>query len=197
MASILGNVRLTVAIAAMAICSITVAISAVVAGLFVSLSDTNSADVAKAANSATRITTEILSVNLPSLEACLDKQDNVAALTMRSMPRCRNDRFIDTVASVSSQNASIYVYNTEVSPDFNIGMTSLLTPDEERLIDRPIMAGTELFDAMVANEKVLDSRTINGISYATRYQLIAMANGTVIGALFVATDRAPIEAVIG
>lgn len=181
----------------MAICSITVAISAVVAGLFVSLSDTNSADVAKAANSATRITTEILSVNLPSLEACLDKQDNVAALTMRSMPRCRNDRFIDTVASVSSQNASIYVYNTEVSPDFNIGMTSLLTPDEERLIDRPIMAGTELFDAMVANEKVLDSRTINGISYATRYQLIAMANGTVIGALFVATDRAPIEAVIG
>ena len=48
MTSLLGNIRLTAAIAAMAIGSITIAIAAVVAGLFVSLSGSASADVDKA-----------------------------------------------------------------------------------------------------------------------------------------------------
>ena len=197
MRSILGNIRLTVAIAAMAIGSITIAIAAVVAGLFVSLSGSASADVEKALNSATRITAQILSVNLPSLEVGPDEQGNVASLTMRSMPRFRNDGVIDTVASVSAQDASIYVYNTEVSPDFTVGTTSLALPDATRLVDRPIVAGTPLFDAMMANTAVVGDETINGVTYATRYQPIAMADGTVIGALYVAVDRAPIEAVVG
>ena len=46
MGSLLGNIRLTFAIAAMAICSIAIAIAAVLAGLFISLSNTASADAA-------------------------------------------------------------------------------------------------------------------------------------------------------
>ncbi|MGV8853570.1 MAG: methyl-accepting chemotaxis protein [Devosia sp.] len=197
MASMLANIRLTVAIAAMTILSLTIAIAAVVAGLFVSLSGTASADVAKALSSATRITSQILSVNLPSLEVGPDEQGNVASLTMRSMPRFRNDGVIDTVAGVSAQDASIYVFDAEAGPDFTVGTTSLMLPDGERAVDRPIVAGTALFDSMMANEAVTGNETINGISYATRYQPIAMANGTVIGALFVAVDRGPIEAVVG
>ncbi|MCS6757791.1 MAG: hypothetical protein MO852_00700 [Candidatus Devosia euplotis] len=116
MASLLGNIRLTVAITAMTICSIAIAIGAVVAGLFVSLSGAANADVAKALSSATRITAQILSVNLSSLEVVLDAQDNVASLIMRSMPWFRNDGVIDAVAGVSAQDASIYVFDAEVSP---------------------------------------------------------------------------------
>ena len=197
MGSLLGNIRLTFAIAAMAICSITIAIGAVLAGLFISLSNTASADAIHEVASATRITAEILQVNLPSLEIASDEAGNVATLTMRSMPRFRTHDVIDTIARVAGQNAAIYVYDAEIGPDLNVGTSSLVKPDGERLLDAPILAGTPLFDTMMANQSVEAEETINGIGYFTRYLPIAMADGTVIGALLVAVARGPIEAVVG
>jgi methyl-accepting chemotaxis protein len=57
-----GNIRLTAAIAALAIGSITIAILAVSIGVFVSLSGTAREDAATEMASATRITTAILQV---------------------------------------------------------------------------------------------------------------------------------------
>ena len=197
MVSLLGNIRLTFAIAAMAVCSIAIAIGAVLLGLFFSLSNTASSDAAHEVASATRITAEILQVNLPSLEIAADEQGNVAALTMRSMPRFRTHDVIDTIARVAGQDAAIYVYDAEIGPDLVVGTSSLLKPDGERQLDTPILAGTPLFDSMMANNQVRDEEVINGTGYFTLYQPIAMADGTVIGALLVAVARAPIEAVVG
>jgi len=197
MGSLLGNIRLTFAIAAMAVCSIAIAIAAVLLGLFISLSGTARSDAEHEVASATRITAEILQVNLPSLEIASDEAGNVAALTMRSMPRFRTHGVIDTIARVAGQNAAIYVYDPEVGPDFVIGTSSLLGPDGERLLDTPIAAGTPLYDAMMANRPVRAEETIEGVGYFTLYQPIATADGAVIGALLVAVARAPIEAVVG
>ena len=197
MGSLLGNIRLTFAIAAMAVCSIAIAIGAVLLGLFISLSNTARTDAEHEVASATRITAEILQVNLPSLEIVSDEAGNVAALTMRSMPRFRSHDVIDTIARVAGQDAAIYVYDAEVGPDFVVGTSSLLKPDGERRLDSPIAAGTPLFEAMMANSPVRDEEIIDGTGYFTLYQPIAMADGTVIGALQVAVARAPIEAVVG
>ena len=197
MVSLLGNIRLTSAIAAMAVCSIAIAIGAVLLGMFISLSNTASSDAEHEVASATRITSEILQVNLPSLEIISDEAGDVAALTMRSMPRFRSHDVIDTIARVSGQNAAIYVYNTEVGPDLNLGTSSLLKADGERLVDTPIVSGTPLFDELLANRPVRAEEIINGVGYFTWYQPIAMADGTVIGALLIAVARAPIEAVVG
>ncbi|HEV7344060.1 MAG TPA: PAS domain S-box protein [Devosia sp.] len=197
MRSLLGNIRLTTAIATMAVCSITIAIGAVLLGLFVSLSGTVKADAEQEVASATRITAEILQVNLPSLEIVSDEAGNVTALTMRSMPRFRTHDVIDTIARVAGQDATIYVYNPEAGPDLLAGTSSLLKPDGERLLDAPILAGTPLFEAMMANQQVRAEEVIDGVGYFTLYQPIAMADGTVIGALLVAVARAPIEAVLG
>ena len=105
MGSLLGNIRLTFAIAAMAVCSIAIAIAAVLLGLFISLTNTASHDAEHEVASATRITAEILQVNLPSLEIASDEAGNVAALTMRSMPRFRSHDVIDTIARVAGQNS--------------------------------------------------------------------------------------------
>ncbi|MDB5615225.1 MAG: domain S-box protein [Devosia sp.] len=196
MVSLLGNIRLTSAIAAMAICSIAIAIGAVLLGMFISLSATASNDAEHEVASATRITSEILQVNLPSLEIISDEAGDVAGLTMRSMPRFRTHDVIDTIARVSGQNAAIYVYNTEVGPDLNLGTSSLLKADGERLLDTPILASTPLFDVMLANRPVRGEDVINGVGYFTKYQPIAMADGKVIGALLIAVARAPIEAVV-
>ena len=197
MGSLLGNIRLTFAIAAMAVCSIAIAIAAVLLGLFISLTNTASHDAEHEVASATRITAEILQVNLPSLEIASDEAGNVAALTMRSMPRFRSHDVIDTIARVAGQNAAIYVYDAEVGPDFVVGTSSLVRPDGERRLDTPIVAGTPLFDAMMANRAVRAEEVIEGVGYFTLHQPIAMADGTVIGALMVAVARAPIEAVVG
>ncbi|WP_137150610.1 methyl-accepting chemotaxis protein [Devosia sp. FKR38] len=197
MGSLLANIRLTFAIAAMAILSITIAIGAVVAGFYVSLSQSTQHDAIRAVQDATRISAEILRVNLPSLEVTADEAGNVAALSMRSMPKFRNHGVIDTIAMVAAQDAAIYVYNSEASPDLVVGSTSLLQADGERRLDASIAAGTSLFDSLMANTAVSTEETINGQDYFTQYQPIAMADGTVIGALMVAVARAPIEAVLG
>jgi PAS domain S-box-containing protein len=197
MFSFLGNLRLTFAIAAMAICSIAIAIGAVLAGLFISLSSTANSTAEQEVASATRIAAAILQVNLPSLEIASSEEGEVAALTMRSMPRFRSHDVIDTVARVAGQEAAIFVYNTENSPDFVVGTTSLLKADGERLLDTPIAAGSPLFDAMVANTPMRAEETIGGVAYFTLYQPIGMADGTVIGAVLVAVERGPIEAVVG
>ena len=192
-----GNIRLTFAIAAMAIGSIAIAIVAVSLGLFISLSGSASDDADKEVAAATRITAAILQVNLPSLEIVADDAGNVAGLQMRSMPRFRTHDVIDTIARTTGQQATIYVYNTEVGPDFLVGTTSLLQADGERMLDAPIAQGSALYEAMMAGTPVRDETSINGVSYYTLYQPISMADGTVIGALLVAVDRGPIEAVVG
>ncbi|MHA6732261.1 methyl-accepting chemotaxis protein [Devosia sp. A369] len=197
MGSLLGNIRLTFAIAAMAICSITLAIGAVLLGLFISLSNTASDNAEHEVTSATRIAAEILQVNLPSLEIASDEAGDVAGLTMRSMPRFRSHDVVDTIARVAGQDATIYVYDVEVGPDLTVGTTSLLQADGERLLDAPILAGTPLFDAMLANTQLRAEDVIQGVGYFTLYQPIAMADGTVIGAMQIAVARAPIEAVVG
>ncbi|MBU1305682.1 MAG: PAS domain S-box protein, partial [Alphaproteobacteria bacterium] len=197
MGSLLGNVRLTFAIAALAIGSIAVAIIAVVVGVYISLSTSTASNAIHAVADTNRISAEILRVNLPSLEVLPDSDGNVVALTMRSMPKFRNHGVIDTIAMVAGQNAAIYVYNSEVAPDLTVGTTSFLQDDGERALDMPIVAGTPLFESLIANKAVDAEETIGAASYFTHYQPIAMADGTVIGALMVAVARAPIEAVLG
>ncbi|KKB82516.1 hypothetical protein VW29_16205 [Devosia limi DSM 17137] len=58
-------------------------------------------------------------------------------------------------------------------------------------------AGTPLFDALLAGTPVRGEAVIEGTRYFTLHQPIRMADGTVIGALLVAVDRGPIEAVLG
>ncbi|WP_284393024.1 methyl-accepting chemotaxis protein [Devosia yakushimensis] len=197
MGNVLGHLRLTFAIAAMAIGSIAIAVLAVLVGLFISLSNTASEDAAKQVASATRISAAILQVNLPSLEVVSDESGNVAGLVMRSMPRFRTNDVIDTIAQVTGQDVAVYVYNTEASPDFVVGTTSLARADGERLADMPISAGTPLFTSMLANQAVRSEGTIEGRAYFLLHQPIATADGTIIGALMVGIDRAPIEAVVG
>jgi methyl-accepting chemotaxis protein len=192
-----GNMRLTFAIAAMAVGSIAIAILAVTAGLFISLSSSAREDGVKEVAGAMRITAEILQVNLPSLEIGSDADGNVADLTMRSMPRFRSHDVIDTIARVTGQDAAIFVHDLEAGPDFTVGTTSLLATNGERRLDAPISPGTPLYDAMMAGRPVQGEQVIDGVSYYTHYQPIHTADGAMIGALLVAVDRAPIEAVVG
>ncbi len=197
MHSLLGRIRLTFAIAALAVCSIVISVGAVTRGLFISLSGTVREEADAAVASATRISASILQVNLPSLEVISDEAGNVAALTMRSMPRFRTHDVIDTIARVAGQDATIYVHDPEAGPDMTVGTTSLLDEAGERLLDMPIPAGTALFDSLVANQPVRGEATIAGVDYYTLHQPIAMADGQVIGVLAIAVEKAPINAVMG
>jgi methyl-accepting chemotaxis protein len=192
-----GNIKLTFAIAAMTVGSIAVAILAVSLGVFLTLSASARDDANTAVAAATRITAAILQVNLPSLDVVADAAGNVAELQMRSMPRFRTHDVIDTIARTTGQQATIYVYNAEVGPDFIVGTTSMVDATGQRMLDGSIKAGDDLFQTMMAGTPVRSESVINGIDYYTLHQPIRMADGTVIGALEVAVARAPIEAVVG
>ncbi|WP_449393993.1 methyl-accepting chemotaxis protein [Devosia riboflavina] len=196
MFSILSHLRMTVVIAAMSIIGILLAGITILGALFVTLSGTVSSDADDAIRSSTRIAAQIFQVNLPNLEVVVDATGNVETLTGRSMPRFRTNDMIDAIAGVAGQDVAIYVFDTEQSPDFVVGTTSLTDEAGERLIDQPIAAGTPLHAALLANGEVTENGEIAGKGYFIRYQPIAKADGAVIGALMVAVARAPIEAVL-
>lgn len=197
MVAFLGNLRLTFAISAMTIGAISIAVLAVLAGLFISLSGSVERDSQKALADSTRIAAQIFQVSLPSLEVVLDETGNVEALRARSMPRFRSHDVIDSVSSVSGAQASAYVFDAEASPDLMVGSTSFAGEDAERLMDMAIMADSALFATLMANQPSDAEMSVLGSRYVVRYQPIATADGAVIGALMVAVDRAPLEAVLG
>jgi PAS domain S-box-containing protein len=195
MSGFLGNLRLTFAISAMTIGALTVAMLAVLGSLFFTLRQSTDTEQAQALIDGTRIAAQIFQVNLPSLEVVPDEAGNVAQLTARSMPRFRSHDVIDAVARVSGTEASVYVFDAEVSPDFAVGSTSLADAAGERLLDMPIVSGSPLFTSLSANLPVASEERIGDRPFLLRYQPIATADGIVIGALMVAVDTARYEAV--
>ena len=197
MGTFLSNLRLTFAIPAMTIGALATAMLAVIGGLYLSLSGTVQRDTDAAVMTSTRVAAQILQVNLPSLDVVLDEHGEVTGLSAQRMPRFRTHDVIDTVSRVAGQGAAIYVFDPEVSPDFLVGSTSLVLSSGERAVDRAIPAGSALFDTLMAGSAVQVADQIEAKRYLMRYQPIATADGKVIGALLIAVDRAPLEAVLG
>ncbi|MCP8882760.1 methyl-accepting chemotaxis protein [Devosia sp. XJ19-1] len=197
MGSFLRNIRLTFAISSMTIGAIAVAIVAVMCGLYVSLGASVARDEEKALTDTTRIAAQILQVNLPNLEVGVDENGSVASLTARSMPRFRSHDVIDAVAQVAGQDVAVYVYDTETSPDMVVGSTSLLDAADERRLGQVLVPGTAVFESLVSNQPVRAEAAFDGKAYLLSYKPIATAEGAVIGALMVAVDRGPLEAVLG
>ena len=196
MTKLLGNLRLTFAISSLTIGAIIFAIAAVLISLFVSLSGSVERDATQALTNTTRIASQIFQVNLPSLEVSVGEGGNVEALSARNMPRFRNHNVIDAVAGVSGAHAAVYVLDTEVSPDFLVGSTSLMDTAGERAMDMPIVAGSSLFDELNGNQSVRDEMVVDGRDHLVRYEPIATSEGVVIGALMVLVDKSPFEALL-
>src|SRR5690606_13156434 len=197
MGRLLRNMRLTFAISSMTIGAITLAILAVLGGLYLSLSGSVARDEQRALTDAARIAAQILQVNLPNLDVELDEAGNVARLTARSMPRFRTHDVIDALAGVAGQDVSVYVYDPETAPDMLVGSTSLVDAAGERRLDLTLTPDDPVFARLVANQPVRAEASYDGTTYLLDYQPIATADGVVIGALMVAVDRGPLAAVLG
>ncbi|WP_083988974.1 methyl-accepting chemotaxis protein [Devosia geojensis] len=191
-----SNMRLTFAIAALAIGSIAVAIAAVIFSLTVNLSASVREEADAAVTSGLRISGEILRVNLPSLEVVKDEAGEVSAFVVRNMPRFRSNDVIDAIADVAGQDVTIYVHDPEQGPDFVAGTTSIARADGTRALDS-ITPGTALHEALIAGQPVRGESVIEGVGYYTHHQPIVHPDGQVLGALMVAVERAPINALIG
>jgi methyl-accepting chemotaxis protein len=193
-ARLLGNIKLTFAIAALAIGSIAVAIAAVVVSLTMNLNASVEADASNEVGSALRISAEILRVNLPSLESVTDEAGHVETLTIGRMPRFRSHDVIDAISGVTGDATTLYVYDAETSPDLVAGTTSIVRADGERALDT-IAAGSPLFETLMAGTPVRGEAVIEGVAYYTHYQPIVDPEGPVLGVLFVGVEKAPITAV--
>ncbi len=117
----LGHLRLTAAIPMLAIGGVTLALLAMLAGMFVSVSAGLDAQAGRDLKGAMRIAGAILQVNLPSLVVETDEAGDVTGLSARSMPRFRTHDVIDAVARVAGVPVSVYVYNPETGPNLTVG----------------------------------------------------------------------------
>lgn len=179
----LANLRLVAAVPMLAISGVTLALLALLAGMFFSVSGALDAQSGRDLRSAVRIASAILQVNLPSLVVETDAAGDVTALSARSMPRFRSHDVIDAVSRVSGAPVSIYVFNPEAGPDLTVGSTSLVTEAGERQMDLEIAADSALGKALFAGEVAQHETLIAGVLHRQVVEPIVGSDGALIGAL--------------
>lgn len=179
----LGHLRLTAAIPMLAIGGVTLALLAMLAGMFVSVSTGLDAQAERDLKGAMRIAGAILQVNLPSLVVETDEAGDVTGLSARSMPRFRTHDVIDAVARVAGAPVSVYVYNPEAGPNLTMGSTSITDATGERVMTTEIAADSSLGAALLAGQAVTHAALIGDLGYHQVVQPIMTADGVLIGAL--------------
>jgi methyl-accepting chemotaxis protein len=196
MTRLFGRLRLTTVMSALSIASIFLAIAAVLLALYFSLSASAQATAEKELVNGTRMSAEILRVNLPSLTVETNEAGVVTRMEMRSMPRFRSNDLIDEIARVGGHAVTVFGYNPETGTDIVVGTSSLVAQDGETRYAEAITKDHALHAEMMAGRSATSDARIHGVAYLTTYQPITMSDGALLGVLMVAVARAPIDALV-
>ena len=193
LSQVLGNIRMTTAIAALVLIAIIGSIAAVSGTIYMSL------HAQSIANSATQQTAN-LGVAATILErrisgSVLNWADDGTMETFQSwaVPPFYDTEVIDSVTRVTKQDASIYVLDAETQVLMG-KTTSLMAADGTRLADLTIDATNPAYATIMAGETYVGNVSIAGIDYVAALQPITKMSGEVMGAIFVGTPMAAVQA---
>ncbi|WIY52492.1 methyl-accepting chemotaxis protein [Devosia sp. YIM 151766] len=192
-ARLLGNVRMTTTILVLVLASIIGSIAAVSASIYFSLH-------AQALNDSTLQQETNLGVAATVLErrisgSVLTWADDGTIATFQSwaIPPFYDTEVIDSVTRVTKQDAAIYVIASD-SGDIVAKTTSIALADGTRAVDGILPADSPAATHVLAGEPYLGPIALDGVTYFAALEPIKKTNGDVMGAIFVGTPMAHVEA---
>ena len=191
LARFFGNVKMTVAIAALVQCAILGSIAVVSVAIYLNLhaESIQSSKVQQNANIGVAAT--ILERRLSGSVLNWAEDGSIASFQSWAIPPFYDTSVIDSVTRVTKQDASIYQYDPATAV-FTSKTTSLLAADGTRAADLTIAAGDPGYDALIAAQQFVGESALQGASYFGAYQPMVKMSGEVMGAchLFVHRDDA-------
>ena len=189
----LGNVRMTTTILVLVMLSIIGSIAAVSSAIYLNLHSRAMADseVQQATNLGVAAT--ILERRISGSVLSWAEDGTIASFQSWAVPPFYDTEVIDSVTRVTRQDAAIYVMDTATG-DLVAKTTSLTLPDETRAVGGILPADSDVVTRILAGERVQGSVTIDGTEYYAALQPIQKTSGEAMGAIFVGTPMAEVEA---
>ena len=190
-----GRIRLTTSIALMAIGLIVVCLAAVTATLYVNLT-AQAQDLAREEQLTNmRMAGAILEVQLPGTEVTWSEDGQLAAMTVRKMPRFLNHDLVDSVARITGDAIAFYQWDAEQGL-FISRSTNLLRPDGARDIDAPLGSDHPAFAAGSSGMRFDGQVVLNGAPHYAIFEPLMLPTGEVAGMMMLALDKAKTDAMV-
>jgi methyl-accepting chemotaxis protein len=190
---VLGNIKMTAAIAALVIIAIIGSIAAVSGAIYMSLHAKSIADSQLQQTANLGVAATILERRISGSVLNWAEDGSMAAFQSWAVPPFYDTEVIDSVTRVTKQDASIYVLDT-ATQNLMSKTTSLAAADGTRLADMVIDASSPAYAPIMAGESYVGHVDMNGIEYFGAFQPIEKMSGEVMGAIFVGTPMAAVEA---
>jgi len=188
-----GNVKMTAVIAALVLCSIIISIAVVSGVLYVNLHD-RSIQTSQAQQQANLgVAATILERRISGSVLSWTPEGNIAAFQSWGIPPFYDTEAIDAVTRVTKQDATIYLLD-EATQILVSKTTSIATPDGARAVDMAIGPDHPAYAAIMAGAPYVGESVVEGVPYAGAFQPIEKMNREVMGAIYVGTSMAEVNA---
>ena len=190
---IFGNIKMTTAIAALVITSIIGSIAVVSGAIYLNLHAQSVVDSELQQDSNLAVASTILERRISGSVLNWAEDGTIDGFQSWAIPPFYDSEIIDSVTRVTKQDATIYVLdsatNTMVSKT-----TSLTAPDGERVADMVLDEGNPAYAPLMAGERYVGELSVNGVEYFGALQPIEKMSGEIMGAIFVGTPMAAVQA---
>ena len=188
-----GNIKMTTTIAALVLIAIIGSIAAVSGAIYMSLHAQSMADSKVQQETNLAVAATILERRISGSVLNWTEEGTMDAFQSWAVPPFYDTEIIDSVTRVTKQDASIYVLDAATQV-LQGKTTSITAPDGTRVADLVLDASSPAFEAVIAGEPFIGQLPINGINYFAALQPIEKMSGEVMGAIFVGTTMADVEA---
>jgi len=188
-----GNIKMTTTIAALVLIAIIGSIAAVSGAIYMSLHAQSMADSKVQQETNLAVAATILERRISGSVLNWTEEGTMDAFQSWAVPPFYDTEIIDSVTRVTKQDASIYVLDAATQV-LQGKTTSISAPDGTRVADLVLDASSPAFEAVIAGEPFIGQLPINGVNYFAALQPIEKMSGEVMGAIFVGTTMADVEA---
>jgi methyl-accepting chemotaxis protein len=192
-ARLLGNVRMTTTILVLVMLSIIGSIAAVSGVIYMNLHSQAMADGEMQQQTNLGVAATILERRISGSVLTWTEEGEIATFQSWAIPPFYDTEVIDSVTRVTRQDAAIYVTDPATG-DMLAKTTSIALADGTRAVGGILPAASDVVTRLNAGERVVGQIMIDGTSYKTALQPIQKTNGEVMGAIFVGTPMANVEA---
>ena len=192
-ARLLGNVRMTTTILVLVLASIIGSIAAVSASIYFNLYERATDESAVQQQTNLGVAATILERRISGSVLSWSEDGSIANFQSWAIPPFYDSEVIDSVTRVTRQDAAIYVLAGDTG-DFVAKTTSVRLADDTRAVNSVLAADSPVVAQMLAGTAYLGPAEIEGVQYYAALQPIKKTSGEVMGAIFVGTPMAHVEA---
>jgi methyl-accepting chemotaxis protein len=190
---VLGNIKMTSAILALVMLAIIGSIAAVSGAIYLNVHDQALSDSKDQQRANLGVAATILERRISGSTLSWTEDGAIGSFQTWKIQFDSNE-IIDSVTRVTMQDASVYAWDA-ASQTLLSKTTSLKSGDGSRVAELVVDAANPAYQPLVEHKTFVGQVTVNGLDYLGAFHPIEnIMNGELIGAIFVGTALAKVEA---